>query len=77
MAPPNAEPSVARVPLDQEQVVDAAAERWQIAEGLDALTLTRVAQVNSGVRQPALYRHVESYQDLLRLLGLARPRTAC
>ena len=68
MAPPNAEPSVARVPLDQEQVVDAAAALAN-SEGLDALTLTRVAKV-LGVRQPALYRHVESYQDLLRLLGL-------
>ena len=39
------------------------------AEGLDGLTLTRVAK-QLGVRQPALYRHVESYQDLLRLLSL-------
>lgn len=68
MAPTIAEPSVARVPLDQEQVVDAAAELAD-AEGLDALTLTRVAK-ELGVRQPALYRHVESYQDLLRLLSL-------
>ena len=59
-------PPVARVPLDQEQVVNAAAELAD-AEGLDALTLTRVAKI-LGVRQPALYRHVESYQDLLRLL---------
>lgn len=68
MASSNAEPSVARVPLDQEQVVDTAA-RLADAEGLDALTLTRVAK-ELGVRQPALYRHVESYQDLLRLLSL-------
>jgi len=59
---------VARVPLDQERVVDAAAAIAD-AEGLDALTLTRVAK-ELGVRQPALYRHVESYQDLLRLLSL-------
>lgn len=61
-------PPVARVPLDQEQVVNAAADLAD-AEGLDALTLTRVAKI-LGVRQPALYRHVESYQDLLRLLSL-------
>jgi AcrR family transcriptional regulator len=48
--------------------VNAAAELAD-AEGLDALTLTRVAKI-LGVRQPALYRHVESYQDLLRLLSL-------
>ncbi len=39
------------------------------AEGLDSITLTRVAkQLNAS--QPALYRHVESYDDLIRLLGL-------
>lgn len=57
-----------RVPLDQDRVVDAAAAIAD-TEGLDALTLTRVAK-ELGVRQPALYRHVESYQDLLRLLSL-------
>lgn len=57
-----------RTTLDQDQVVDCAAE---IAdnEGLEAVTLTRVAK-ELGVQQPALYRHVDSYQDLLRLLGL-------
>jgi len=59
---------VARIPLDQERVVDAATELAD-AEGLDALTLTQIAK-QLGVRQPALYRHVESYQDLLRLLSL-------
>lgn len=57
-----------RVPLDQDRVVAVAASLAD-AEGLDALTLTRVAK-ELGVRQPALYRHVESYQDLLRLLSL-------
>ena len=57
-----------RVPLDQDQVVEAAALLAD-TEGLGALTLTRVAK-ELGVRQPALYRHVESYQDLLRLLSL-------
>lgn len=59
---------MSRVPLDQDRVVDVAASLAD-AEGLDALTLTRVAK-ELGVRQPALYRHVESYQDLLRLLSL-------
>ena len=54
--------------LDSETVITAAA---QIAddEGLDKLTLTRVAGV-LGVRQPALYRHVGGYDDLIRSLSL-------
>lgn len=57
-----------RIPLDQEQVVDAAA---QLADsvGLAELTLTKIAS-ELGVQQPALYRHIESWQDLLRLLSL-------
>ena len=38
-------------------------------EGLDAITLTRVAK-ELNASQPALYRHVDSYDDLIRLLGL-------
>jgi AcrR family transcriptional regulator len=38
-------------------------------EGLDTLTLTRVAK-KLGTSQPALYRHVESFDDLIRSLGL-------
>ena len=57
-----------RRPLDAERVVAAAAEIAD-AEGLDRLTLTRVAD-SLGVRQPALYRHVEGYDDLLRSLSL-------
>jgi len=57
-----------RKQLDTEQVVDAAAQIAD-AEGLDAVTMTRVAE-ELGVRQPALYRHVENYDDLIRLLGL-------
>jgi len=59
---------MAKTTLDQEQVVDCAAAIAD-AEGLEAVTLTRVAK-ELGVQQPALYRHVDSYQDLLRLLGL-------
>ena len=61
-------PASARRPLDPERVISAAAEIAD-AEGLDKLTLTRVAAV-LGVRQPALYRHVEGYNDLLRSLSL-------
>ena len=58
----------ARRPLDAERVVSAAAEIAD-AEGLAAMTLTRVAEV-LGVRQPALYRHVRGYDDLVRSLSL-------
>ncbi len=37
--------------------------------GLDAVTLTRVAK-KLGTSQPALYRHVASFDDLVRSLGL-------
>ena len=57
-----------RVPLDTERVIEAAA-RIADTEGLDRLTLTRVADV-LGVRQPALYRHIGGYDDLLRSLSL-------
>ena len=61
-------PVAARRPLDAERVIAAAADIAD-AEGLDKLTLTRVADT-LGVRQPALYRHVEGYDDLLRSLSL-------
>ncbi|MGI9597586.1 MAG: TetR/AcrR family transcriptional regulator [Acidimicrobiales bacterium] len=38
-------------------------------DGLDAVTLTRVAK-KLGTSQPALYRHVDNYDDLIRSLGL-------
>ena len=58
----------ARLPLDSAKVVATAAEIAD-AEGLDRLTLTRVAD-ELGVRQPALYRHIGGYDDLLRSLSL-------
>ena len=61
-------PPSARRPLDSERVISAAAQIAD-AEGLDKLTLTRVADM-FGVRQPALYRHVGGYDDLLRSLSL-------
>ena len=54
--------------LDSETVVSAAA-RIADEAGLDKLTLTRVADA-LGVRQPALYRHVGGYDDLIRSLSL-------
>ena len=57
-----------RIPLDQLQVIDVAA-RLADSDGLENLTLTKIA-AELGVQQPALYRHVESWNDLLRLLSL-------
>jgi len=59
---------VTRRPLDELQVVEAAAGLAD-SEGLDSLTLTRLAR-ELGVRQPALYRHVDSFDGLVRSLGL-------
>ncbi len=59
---------MSRPTLDPTQVIDEAA-RLADAEGFDALTLTRVADA-LGVQQPALYRHVDGYDDLIRSLGL-------
>ncbi len=59
---------MSRRTLDTAQVVDAASVLAD-DEGLDAVTLTRVAE-RLGVRQPALYRHVDSYDALIRALGL-------
>ena len=60
--------STERLPLDSAKVV-ATAARIADSEGLDRLTLTRVAD-ELGVRQPALYRHIGGYDDLLRSLSL-------
>lgn len=57
-----------RAALTTEIVVDTATGIAN-AEGLDAITLTRVAK-HLNASQPALYRHVDSYDDLIRLLGL-------
>ena len=61
-------PTSNRRSLDSETVVSTAA-RIADDEGLDKLTLTRVAEA-LGVRQPALYRHVGGYDDLIRSLSL-------
>jgi AcrR family transcriptional regulator len=57
-----------RAGLDTERVVDAAA-RIADAEGLDAVTLARVA-AELGVRPPSLYNHVEGHGGLLRALAV-------
>jgi AcrR family transcriptional regulator len=57
-----------RAGLDTERVVDAAAAIAD-AEGLDAVTLARVAG-GLGVRAPSLYNHVDGRAGLLRALAL-------
>lgn len=54
--------------IDTELVVKTAGVIAD-EEGLDAVTLTRVAK-ELGISQPALYRHLEGYDDLVRLLSL-------
>src|SRR6478735_7322489 len=53
-----------RAGLSTAAVVAAAAEIAD-AEGLDRLTLARVA-ATAGVRTPSLYNHVESLDDVRR-----------
>jgi AcrR family transcriptional regulator len=57
-----------RMGLDPARVVDVAASIAD-AEGLDAVTLARVAG-ELGVRAPSLYNHVDGRPDLLRALAL-------
>jgi AcrR family transcriptional regulator len=59
---------VPRAGLDTERVVDAAAAIAD-AEGLEAVTLARVASA-LGVRAPSLYNHVDGRAGLLRALAL-------
>ncbi|MDW3177775.1 MAG: WHG domain-containing protein [Acidimicrobiia bacterium] len=60
--------SDSRPQLDTEVVLSIAGKIAD-EEGLDALTLTRVAR-DLGISQPALYRHVDGYDDLMRSLSL-------
>lgn len=57
-----------RAQLDAETVISTAG-RIADDEGFDALTLTRIAR-DLGISQPALYRHIDGYDDLLRSLSL-------
>lgn len=56
-----------RAGLDDTAVVDVAA-RLVDADGLDSLTLARVA-ATLGVRAPSLYSHVDGLEDLRRRVG--------
>jgi AcrR family transcriptional regulator len=56
-----------RAGLDAAAVVDAAAKLAD-AEGLEAVTLARLAAA-LGVRSPSLYAHVAGLEDLRRRLG--------
>lgn len=59
---------VSPTPLSAELVIRTAGEIAD-EQGIDALTLTTVAK-RLGTSQPALYRHVDSFDDLIRSLGL-------
>jgi AcrR family transcriptional regulator len=61
-----------RVGLDAARVVDVAAGIAD-AEGLDAVTLARVA-TELGVRSPSLYNHVDGRADLLRAIAVLSVR---
>jgi AcrR family transcriptional regulator len=61
-----------RVGLDRARVVDVAAGIAD-AEGLDAVTLARVAG-ELGVRSPSLYNHVDGRADLLRAIAVLSVR---
>ena len=54
--------------LNRAIVVDMAAAIAD-AEGIDAVTLQRIAN-DAGVKQPALYRHVSGIEELWMLLSL-------
>jgi len=54
--------------LNRASVVDMAAVIAD-AEGIDAVTLSRIAS-DAGVKQPALYRHVTGIEELWTLLSL-------
>jgi AcrR family transcriptional regulator len=68
---------VPRAGLDHATVVAAAADMAD-AEGLEAVTLSRVA-ATLGVKSPSLYNHVQGREGLVRgiaLLGLAELTTS-
>src|SRR5262249_40221215 len=59
---------VPRQGLSKAQVVDTAA-RIADAEGLDAVTVARVAS-ELGIKAPSLYNHVAGRDDLMSALGV-------
>ena len=60
--------STTRQRLNRTLVVEMAASIAD-AEGIDAVTLQRIAN-DAGVKQPALYRHVSGIEELWMLLSL-------
>ena len=64
-----------RVGITQQAVLDAAAKIAD-TEGLEALTLTKVA-AGLGIRTPSLYAHVRGLGDLRRRLALAGVDRLC
>jgi AcrR family transcriptional regulator len=58
--------------LTQETVVQAAADLLN-AEGLDSLTLNRLAE-KLGIRTPSLYNHVDGLPGLMRQLSILNAR---
>ncbi len=60
-------PTVDRPPLQREAII-AAARALIVADGLEALSLRKLA-AELGVTAPALYAHVRDKQDLLRALA--------
>ncbi|WP_421121760.1 TetR/AcrR family transcriptional regulator [Aquihabitans daechungensis] len=60
-------PTADRPPLHRDAIV-AAARALVVADGLEALSLRRIA-AQLGVTAPALYAHVRDKQDLLRALA--------
>lgn len=61
-----------RVGLDQEAVIEAAAALVD-AEGLDALSLARLAD-SLGVRTPSLYNHISSLDGVRHALAVRGTR---
>ena len=61
-----------RAGLDRDRVVDAAIAIAD-ADGLDAVTLARVAAA-LGVRPPSLYKHVDGRDALMRAIALRSVR---
>lgn len=61
-------PKIKKTRWNQATVVAAAGDLAD-AEGLAAVTLTRLAEV-LGIRPPSLFNHVASLADLVRLLAL-------
>ena len=65
---PSLQSPTVRQRLNRSTVIEMAATIAD-AEGIDAVTLSRLA-TDAGVKQPALYRHVSGIDELRKLLSL-------